>query len=84
LLCSKCFGPTVLRKVKTTGTLVEFANSFIRSHEGIFGIIQMDGFRLIGSLDDARRLHKGIKVKLEKCGINDEGIPFYHFSSTTK
>lgn len=73
-----------MRNVKTTGTLVEYANSYVRNHEGTFGVIQMDGFRLIGSLDDARRLHKGMKVKLEKCGINEEGMPFYHFSFTTK
>lgn len=82
--CSKCFGPTTLRKVKKSGRLVQFASSYVRNHEGVFGIIEMDGFRLVGSLDDTRRLHAGMKVKLDRCGVNEEGTPFYHFSSVTK
>ncbi|AIC14690.1 hypothetical protein NVIE_004950 [Nitrososphaera viennensis EN76] len=81
--CPKCFGRTVLKKVEKTGTLVEFSNSYVRGHEGVFGIIEMDGFRLVGSLDDDGKLRKGMKVKMDSCGVNVEGAPFYHFTPAT-
>ncbi len=74
----------MLRKIGASGTLVEFASSYVRNHEGVFGIIEMDGFRVIGSLDDTRRLYAGMKVKMDRCGVNEEGTPFYHFSPATK
>jgi uncharacterized OB-fold protein len=82
-VCSKCFGRTAPKKVGKTGTLVEFASSYVRNHEGVFGIIDMDGFRLVGSLDGGR-LRKGMKVEMDRFGVNAEGLPFYHFSPATK
>lgn len=72
----------MLKKVAKTGTLAEFATSYVRGHEGTFGVIEMDGFRLIGSLDSSigNGLHRGLKVRMDRCGINEEGSPFYHFS----
>jgi uncharacterized OB-fold protein len=77
--CPKCFGKVVLKKVDKTGILVEFATSHVRGHEGVFGIIEMDGFRLVGSFDGDKKLCNGMKVRLDKCGVNAEGAPFYHF-----
>ncbi|AIF83877.1 putative nucleic-acid-binding protein containing a Zn-ribbon [Candidatus Nitrososphaera evergladensis SR1] len=81
--CPKCFGRTALKKVGKTGTLAEFATSHVRGHEGVFGIVEMDGFRLVGSLDGDKKLRKGVKVKMDRCGVNAEGAPFYHFTLTT-
>lgn len=70
----------MLKKTRKTGTLAEFATSYLRGHEGTFGIIEMDGFGLIGALDHANSLRKGMKVRMDRCGIDVEGSPFYHFS----
>ncbi len=75
--CQSCFAKTALKKVAKTGALVEFTHSHVRGHEGAFGIVQMDGFVLVGSFDDTA-LQKGMKVRMDKCGVND-GTPFYHF-----
>lgn len=75
--CPSCFAKTVPRKTARKGTLVEFSRSHVRGYEGIFGIVKMDGFTLVGSFDDAD-LKKGIKVRMDRCGINN-GTPFYHF-----
>ncbi|HVX01995.1 MAG TPA: hypothetical protein VHA09_02465 [Nitrososphaera sp.] len=74
-----------MKKTRKTGTLTEFATSYLRDHEGTFGIIEMDGFRLIGAFDNDgdngdKGLRKGMKVRMDRCGISAEGSPFYHFS----
>ncbi|MEO9364338.1 MAG: zinc ribbon domain-containing protein [Nitrososphaera sp.] len=80
--CPECFGKTALKKVGKIGMLVEFATSYVRGHEGVFGIIEMDGFRLVGSLDNGN-LRKGLKVEMDRCGVDAEGTPFYHFIPAT-
>jgi hypothetical protein len=39
----------------------------------------MNGFRLVGSFDGDKKLCNGMKVRMDKCGVNAEGAPFYHF-----
>lgn len=68
----------MLKKVSTKGVLVEFAMSHLRGHEGIFGIVQMDGFRLVGSFENAE-LAQGISVRMVECGMRD-GAPYYLFA----
>lgn len=58
--------------------LEELADSHVSGREGTFGIIRMDGFRLIGSLD--RTLHRGTRVRMTACGIGPDGSPFYRFA----
>ena len=58
--------------------LVEFATSHVRGHEGVFGIVQMDGFRLVGSFESAD-LVEGISVRMIECGMKD-GAPYYLFA----
>lgn len=52
--------------------------SHLRGHEGIFGIVQMDGFRLVGSFENAE-LAQGISVRMVECGMRD-GAPYYLFA----
>jgi uncharacterized OB-fold protein len=75
--CPSCFSKTALKKAARTGVLVEFARSNVKGHEGTFGMVRMDGFILVGSFDNVE-LKKGMKVRMDWCGIND-GTPFYHF-----
>ena len=42
------------------------------------GMVQMGGFMLIGSFDNAK-LRKGMKVMMDRCGVSD-ATPFYHFT----
>lgn len=74
-----CYSKTALKKVSGRGVLVEFAASYVRGHEGIFGIIEMDGFRLVGSFDSVE-LAEGMKVGMIGCGVRD-GTPYYLFAS---
>lgn len=76
--CPSCLSKTRFAKVATAGTLVEFAASHVRGREGTFGIVEMDGFRLVGSIGDAK-LREGMKVKMSKCGVGPDGTPYYHF-----
>lgn len=76
--CPSCLSTTRFAKVGTAGTLVEFAASHFKDRKGAFGIVEMDGFRLVGSLGDAK-LAEGMKVRMTKCGVEPDGTPYYHF-----
>lgn len=77
--CPKCLSRTAFRKVKTTGTLLEFSSSHVRDHEGLFGVVDMDGIRLVGSFDPDASLSVGMKVRMSRCGVSDAGTPYYWF-----
>lgn len=76
--CSACYSKTVLKQVDKKGVLIEFAASHVRGHEGTFGIVQMDGFRLVGSFGSAK-LEEGMRVRMVDCGIRN-GTPYYCFA----
>ncbi|HEX9677556.1 hypothetical protein [Nitrososphaera sp.] len=76
--CASCYSKTALKKVGSTGVLVEFAASHLRGHEGIFGIVEMDGFRLVGSFESTE-LAEGMQVRMVDCGMRD-GTPCYLFA----
>jgi len=76
--CPLCLSRTRFAKVATAGTLIEFAASHVKGREGTFGIVEMDGFRLVGSIGGAN-LKEGMNVKMSKCGIAPDGTPYYHF-----
>lgn len=73
-----CLAETKLEPAKPDGVLEEFATSHILGHEGTFGVVRMDGVRLIGTLDGP--LHKGAKVRMIGCGVRPDGSPFYNFA----
>ena len=75
--CPRCLMPAPLKRVETTGTLVELANSRMPGKEGAFGIVIMScGIKLVGSFD--KELREGMKVRMDRCGVAN-GAAFYHF-----
>jgi len=76
--CPSCLSRTRAAKVATAGILVEFAASHVKNREGTFGIVEMDGFRLVGSIEGTN-LKEGMDVKMSKCGVGSDGAPYYHF-----
>jgi uncharacterized OB-fold protein len=78
--CPLCLSKTSLEVIETTGTLLEFTNSYIKGMEGTFGLVEMSGIKVIGSFDTSE-LREGIKVKMVRCGVRPDGIAFYFFES---
>lgn len=78
-LCPQCLSKTSLKKVETTGTLLEFTTSHVKGKEGVFGVIEMSGIRLIGSFV-SDQLKEGMKVRMTKCGVRPDGTAFYAFA----
>ena len=78
LYCPNCLSKTSLQNVITNGTLLVFAHSFVKGKEGTFGLIEMSGIRIVGSID-IRDLKEGMKVKMFRCGIREDGTLFYNF-----
>ena len=77
--CPRCLSPTQLKKSASTGTLLEFTRSHLAGKEGVFGLVKMGDIRLIGSFDD-QPLAEGMKVKMTKCGLLDDGTAYYLFA----
>lgn len=77
--CPRCLSETSLQKTVATGTLVEFTKSHVRDREGIFGVVEMSGFKLVGSFADNDNLREGMKVKMTRCGVRPDGTAFYCF-----
>jgi uncharacterized OB-fold protein len=77
--CQRCLRRTSLRKVKTTGTLIEFSNSYVKGNEGAFGLVEIAGIRLVASFGD-QQLKEGMKVRMSRCGIKPDGAAFYYFT----
>ena len=78
--CKSCFRKTELKSVINEGTLLEFTTSYIGNTEVIFGAVEIRGIRLLGRLTPTtREFHKGMKVRLTGCGINNDGGIFYNF-----
>jgi uncharacterized OB-fold protein len=76
--CPVCYSKTTLKQVDRRGVLVEFAASHVRGNEGLFGIVEMDGFRLVGSFESAD-LSEGMRVRMVDCGVRDS-TPYYLFA----
>lgn len=60
------------------GTLLEFTSSHIKDKQGIFGIVEMSGIKIVGSFDNMQ-LKEGMKVKMSGCGVGPDGTAFYRF-----
>jgi uncharacterized OB-fold protein len=78
LHCPHCLSVTLLQKVETVGTVLEFTNSYVRGREGAFGLVEMSGIKLVGSFD-SDCLKEGMKVRMDRCGVRPDGTVFYHF-----
>ena len=78
--CPKCFSRTKLESVEPVGTLVEFAKSHIRNREGIFGVIDIDGIKIVGGLKIVNP-YSGMKLKMSVCGLREDGSTYYDFDA---
>jgi uncharacterized OB-fold protein len=76
--CSACLSKTHFKKIRAEGILVEFSFSHMRDAEGAFGIVDLYGIRLIGSIS-GWPLRVGMKVKMAECGIRPDGKVYYRF-----
>ena len=70
-----------MKRMETTGTLLEFTRSHVKGKEGVFGLVEISDIRLVGSFSSAE-LKEGMKVKMTKCGIKLDGAVFYLFAPT--
>lgn len=77
--CPRCLSKTSLKKVETTGTLIEFSSSHVKGKEGVFGLVEMSGIKLVGSFGD-QQLKEGMKVRMTGCGVRPDGTTFYSFA----
>jgi uncharacterized OB-fold protein len=77
--CPQCRSKISLKKIDTTGTLLEFSRSHVRGKEGVFGLVEISGIRLVGSFGDYE-LKVGMKVKMTSCGLQSDGTAFYLFA----
>ncbi|HXG08065.1 MAG TPA: hypothetical protein VNI77_12155 [Nitrososphaera sp.] len=68
-----------MKRINTTGTLLEFSRSYVVGKEGVFGLVEMSGIKLIGSFKD-HKLKEGMKVKMTGCGLKSDGTAFYLFA----
>jgi uncharacterized OB-fold protein len=80
--CPKCLSKAHLLKIDGNGVLLEFTFSHLKDTGGVFGIVEIGGIRLVGSIF-GEPLRRGMKVKMINCGINSHGSPFYHFEKTS-
>jgi uncharacterized OB-fold protein len=76
--CPRCLSKASLQIIATSGTLLEFTNSYVKGMEGTFGLIEMSGIKLIGSFDTSD-LREGLKVRMVSCGVKEDGTTFYFF-----
>jgi hypothetical protein len=51
----------------------------MRGKEGMFGVVDIDGVRLIGSFETLS-MRKGMKVRMKSCGVDAHGGAFYVFA----
>jgi uncharacterized OB-fold protein len=77
--CPYCLSKTSLKKIGTTGILLEFTSSHVKGKEGVFGLVKMSDIKLVGSFD-TQQLKEGTRVKMTKCGIKPDGTAFYSFT----
>lgn len=80
--CSNCFAKTELKKFETVGTVLEFTTSHVNSSQGTFGIVDLDGIRIVGAIS-GELLYEGIEVRMTSCGIAQDGSVYYDFEPSS-
>lgn len=82
-ICPRCLSSTSLKKAGTRGRLIEFARSTVKNKRGMFGVVDLQGIKLIASLVE-QPYRSGMKVKMIDCGVDSDGRIFYVFGPLTK
>lgn len=68
-----------LRRIRSpVGSLIEYTTAHNLCSPMIFGLIEINGIKLVGSLKSLLP-QVGMRVKMINCGISVEGTPFYEF-----
>jgi len=80
--CPSCLSSAQVKSIVKNGTLLEFTKSHIGNSHVIFGVVEICGVRLVGSLSPASQEFRiGMKVRMVRCGIDIDGNIFYNFES---
>jgi hypothetical protein len=51
----------------------------VKGKEGIFGLVEMSGIKLVGSFGTPH-LKEGMSVTMTGCGVKADGAAFYSFA----
>lgn len=75
--CDRCYCETSLVEHTRRGIIIEHSISHYTNEE-VFALVDLDGIILIGKIlsDDT---HDGMKVYLERCGIDSNQNVFFDF-----
>jgi uncharacterized protein len=78
--CPSCLSSAQLKSIVKNGTLLEFTKSHIGNRNVTFGVVEICGVRLVGSLSaTSQEFRIGMKVRMAQCGIDTDGNIFYNF-----
>ena len=78
--CYTCMSKVKLRRAKSLeGHLIEYTVSYRLSKPQIFGIIEVGGIKLIGSVQSSVAPFVGMFLTMKNCGISNDGTPYYEF-----
>ncbi|MDQ3837970.1 MAG: hypothetical protein M3297_01735 [Thermoproteota archaeon] len=74
-----------LRKIRApVGRLFEYTTAYNMPRPMKFGIVDIEGIKVIGYLDSTVPLCIGTEVIMTRCGISLDGTPFYEFHKYEK
>ena len=76
--CHYCLSKTKLKRMNLTGKLLEFSTSRLKSRSSAFGVIQMDGVAVLGSISE-KNPYYGMLVRMTDCGVTCTGLTYYNF-----
>jgi uncharacterized OB-fold protein len=78
--CPDCYSKTRFKKFIRTGKLLEFTVSCIGNNRAVYGVVDLSGIRLFGSIK-GQPIYNGIRVRMTNCGVLTEDAVFYNFET---
>jgi uncharacterized OB-fold protein len=78
--CYRCMSKVKLKRTKILeGHLIEYTVSYRLSKPKVFGVIEIDGIKLIGSVNSSVAPYPGMFLRMKSCGVSNDGTPYYDF-----
>ena len=78
--CYNCTFKVKLKRIKAPqGHLIEHTTAYTICGPVMFGVIDIDGIKLVGSLRPSIMPQVGMSVKIVNCGLSSDYTPFYEF-----
>lgn len=78
--CYNCMSKVKLKRIKVPqGHLIEHTTAYTICGPVIFGVIEIHGIKLVGSLHPSTIPQVGMSVKMVNCGLSTDDTPFYEF-----